>query len=552
MLSNIFIKNFILIESLNLELGNKLNVITGETGAGKSILLDAISFCMNGKFGIDVINKNAELTSVTLTYHSDKDTRLILSELGVDCAEDEEVIITRQIARDGKKKLTINNQPVTQKVLDNISENLITIYGQHSFSNLFKSSSHIKILDNFIEDKAIFTEVGSLYKNIRDLSSKTIFLQEEKKKTEDEIDYLKHVAGEIREAKIHGGEEEELANLRSSFQHDEKKNKFIQEIIENFSDMDGSLNLVSMIRKINRSTYVEDLGGVLDELEKASSHLDEAQNIIHNIMKKFGSLANIEEIEERLFMIRAIARKHNLAADDLCSYLEETELKLNKFETSGDEIKKLEKERAALKVNYLEKSKKLSDLRKQAGKKIENLVGTELAALKMQGCNFKVEITSMKDSELNEKGIDIVNFTASTNPGTPFSSIEKIASGGEMARFMLALQVALFQNRNNMPTIIFDEIDTGIGGAVADAVGTRLKKLSESTQVVAVTHQPQVASKSSHHIKISKDQANNDTKTSASILSGEDRVCEVARMLSGEIITENAKKAALELMGEKD
>ncbi len=552
MLNNIFIKNFILIESLNLDFGNKLNVITGETGAGKSILLDAISFCMNGKFGIDVISKNAEFTNVTLTYYSDKDTRLILSEFGVDCAEDEEVIITRQIAREGKKKLTINNQPVTQKVLDNISENLITIYGQHSFSNLFKSSSHIKILDNFIEDKAIFTEVGSLYKNIRDLSTKIIFLQEEKKKTEDEIDYLKHVAGEIREAKIHKGEEEELANLRSSFQHDEKKNKFIQEIIENFSDMDGSLNLVSVIRKINRSNYAEDFGEVLEELEKASSHLDEAQNLVHNIMKKSGSIMNIEEIEERLFMIRAIGRKHNLAADDLCSYLEEIEFKLNRFETSEDEIIKLEKERVELQKNYLEKSKKLSDLRKQAGKKIENLVEAELSALKMQGCNFKVEITPMKDSELSEKGMDIVNFIASTNPGTPFSSIEKIASGGEMARFMLALQVALFQNRNNMPTIIFDEIDTGIGGAVADAVGARLKKLSEATQVVAVTHQPQVASKSSHHIKITKEQKANTTNTSASILLGEDRVCEVARMLSGEIITENAKKAALELMGEKE
>ncbi len=548
MLSNIFIKNFILIENLDLEVGDKLNVITGETGAGKSILLDAISFCMNGKFGNDVINKNANFASVTLSYNYEENIASILNELGVDCQQNDEIIITRQISREGKKKLTINNQPVSQKLLDNISENLITIYGQHSFSNLFKNSSHIKILDDFIEEKEIFTGISNLYRSIKNLSIQIESLKKEQLDTENEISYLKHVAEEIKGAKIYKGEEEELGALRLSLQQDAKKHKFIQEVIENFSEIDMSLNLASLVRKISRSPYIQEFEEILNELEKASIHIDQAENLINAMQNTIGTSMNIEEIEDRLFMIRALARKHNMHADELYNYLEEIELKLSRFENSDIEMNKLEKELIALKQEYAKKSEELTTKRNEAASKIEGLVSEELSALKMPGCNFKVEILPKKDEEFAERGADIVNFIASTNPGSPFSSIEKIASGGEMARFMLALQVALFQKKDNKQTIIFDEIDTGIGGAVADAVGARLKKLSNVTQVVAVTHQPQVASKASYHIKIHKEQKDNDTRTTAVKIAGDDRVIEVARMLSGETITENAKKAALELM----
>ena len=548
MLNNIYIKNFILIESLTLEFGNKLSVITGETGSGKSILLDAISFCMNGKAGTEILRNKDENCVISLSFLYNQKLELVLEDLGIDCAGNEDIIISRHISQENKRKITINNQPVTQKILDSLSENLVIIYGQYSFSYLFKVSSHIKILDNFVEDKRIYKEISDYYKKIKLISNEMDLLTKEQQRTSQEIDYLEHVADEITKAKIQQGEEEELSNLRLHLQQNSKRKQVIQDLAENLKEAEISSKISSIIRQINRSVSAENLQNILIQLENATNHIEEAENLLSSQMNNQYFIGNLDEVEERLFMIKALARKYQTPSDELLNYLKEVEEKLAKFEQSDTQIKALEKELAICKASYLKYAEILSNLRKEASLIVENLVSNELSALKMQGCHFKVEVGQSNKIELDEKGMDDVKFIASTNPGTPYSSIEKIASGGEMARFMLALQVALFQNNNSLPTIIFDEIDTGIGGSVADAVGSRLKKLADKTQVIVVTHQPQVASKSSHHIKITKDQASKSTRTIATVISKDERTNEIARMLSGEVITESAKKAALDLI----
>ncbi len=545
MLRNLYIKNYILIDDINIEFDNKLNIITGETGAGKSILLDAISFCITGKSGKDIIKNNSETCLVTVSFSSSENVKSTLQEYGIEIDGDEDIHITRSLSRDGKKRCLINNQPVTQKAIDSISENLLTIYGQHSFSSLFKVSSHQKILDDFLGNKQIFQEVSLFYKEVKSIEERLRELENKQKSAIAESEYLNHVYKELSSAKIQESEEEELSELRAKLQQSSKQRQFIVDLHDSFKESNFSGNISSMIRIIGRSNseMFTDLSNVLDKLYE---NINEAEGIIEKLQKFDDSHYNLDEIEERLFLIRSFARKYNIPANQLNSYLEDVRGKIQLIENSDTEIKKLEKSYSIAKEQYLEKSRELSSLRKKASIEIEKSVSGELEKLQMPGCDFKVEI--LDSNNYTEVGIDSVKFIARTNLGMPYGPIDKIASGGEMARFMLATQVVLFKNNENFQTVVFDEIDTGIGGVVADSVGSRLKALSEHAQVIAITHQPQVASKSTNHIFIKKSQNFDLTSSYASILSKEEKVNEIARMISGKVITELSKKAAKELI----
>jgi len=550
MLHSLFIKNYILIDSLELELGEHLNAITGETGSGKSILIDAIGFCISGKGGAEIIKSSADSASVSLSFTNSSHLAESFSEIGIELDANEDIIITRQINKDGKKKCTVNNQPISPKALDSIVDELIIIYGQHSFSNLFKVSTHIKILDSFLQDQSIFAKLSESFKELKQIKDRIIELKITQEKTEKEADYLTHVAEELSKAKIQDNEEEELATLRTKLQQGDKQRQLIKDLLDGIRSAEISANISSMIRQMSRSSSPDLFENIHNELENAQSHIDEAENLLERLAQGESSDLSLDEIEERLFMIRGLARKYGVNPSGLNEYLKEVQTKLDQFTNCDQELSKLQKASIVAKTTYLENAKIVSKLRKDAAINIEKLVSSELSHLKMKGCDFKIDIADLSEDSITEKGFDSVKFIASTNPGTPYGSIEKIASGGEMARFMLALQVALFQNNKNLPTIIFDEIDTGIGGVVADAVGTRLKKLSDSTQVLAITHQPQVASKSTHHIVVSKIHSGLTTISSARILSTDEQIEEISRMLSGKNITDTARKAAKEMIGE--
>ncbi len=548
MLKSIYIKNFIIISEINLEISNGLSAITGETGSGKSLILSAINFCISGTGNSSLVSSGSDFASVILTFDNIPKISSILHDNGIEISENEDIFLSRQITKDGKKRCFINNQPISQKTLDIFLEDLITIYAQHSLSQLFKPSSHIKYLDEFLRENELISNLANLYKEMRNLEKELEKHKENYEKNAREYDYLNNMRDDLISLNIKENEEEELVDKRIKLQSLSKKIKLIADISENFSGSNiiGTLNSIS--RQLIRSGQDQIFEKIIAEIDHAQSHLQNIEYELENLQNSEYSEQILEETEDRLFSIRAIARKYNHNSQDLPNLLKETEKQISEFQNSAHIIKSYEKNLEKLRENYLSTANSLSKKRHLAAQTLMKKVSEELKFLDMPHCEFLVEISYLDEKNYNERGIDSVIYKASTNPGTPISAIDKIASGGEMARFMLALQVALLESSSETPTIIFDEIDTGIGGKVADSVGNRLKKLSSHAKVIVITHQPQVASKSDYNILVSKKILNDKTESYAKIISEEEKINEIARMLSGKFITDEAVKAAKQLI----
>lgn len=548
MLNRIFISNFLIIKEIDLDLSKGFNALTGETGSGKSLILDSISFCLYGKKLNNLIGNFATKTLVSLTFSVTSEITQALLDLNIDLEDDDELIITRQISSAKKTKLLVNNFPITQKQLNKLSEDLILIYGQHSFGNLFKPSFHLSVLDGFIEDKKLLTDVAyysyeakKLQQNIEDLEHKKIEAKQEE-------DYLKSAKNELQSLNIKDNEEQELCEKRALLKNKAKFSQMINSVLEDIRSMDASNKLPAILRRISRSSEAEKFDNIYSEIDKSLEHLCQAENLLEQMQNSEEIDMSLDEIEERLFEIRAVSRKYNISSANLLQYLQDIEDKLLNIKSYENNLSNLKKKFEDVKAEYFKFANQLSQIRAEKSSKIEEEVSNELKMLKMPECRFKVELHTKKD-EIHSKGMDKVIFSASTNPGTPFGAIDKIASGGEMARFMLALQVALFSKSVKLPTIIFDEIDTGIGGAAADSVGTRLKKLSSNgAQLLIITHQPQVASKAENHFIITKHSNGEVTTTHVKSLQQEERVNEIARMLSGKEVNEAAINAAHSLL----
>jgi DNA repair protein RecN (Recombination protein N) len=549
-LSRIYIKNFLIIDELDLDLRKGLNVITGETGSGKSLILDSIFYCLNGKISNALIGSRSDKLIISLSFTLNKKLVLKLSELDIE-TEDNQIIISRQISNSGTKKLSINNEPASQKVLDEISEDLILIYGQHSLNKLFKQSYHLNILDNFLKSPEILNQVSSLYQQMNSKIKENEDLLENIATSKKEEEFLRHAKEELYKAEIKNGEEQELSDKRIILQKQQKYKDLLGGLIESISAKNFTGEMSSVQKQIARSNYADDFEEVYIHIEKSIDHISEAESILERMALNIEDESSLEYIEDRLFEIRDLAKKYKVLPDQLNSFLEGIDEKLEKLDSFESMLLKNNVELAKLVNNYNLATQKLSEMRRVASLDIEKLVESELKFLNMAGCRFKVDIISDSEKK-SEKGIDKVSFMAATNIGSAFGSIEKIASGGEMARFMLALQVALFSKNETLPTIIFDEIDTGLGGAVADSVGLRLKKLSEVTQIFAVTHQPQVASKSDYHIMIIKKNSDGSTVSSAKLLDENQKTEEIARMLSGQKISSAAIEAAKIMIASAD
>lgn len=546
MLRSIYIRNFIIIAEMKLDLPEGLISVTGETGSGKSLILDAIDFCINGSGKIPMIH-DAGHSMVSLSFDSNEKINKLLEENGI-IVENDEIHITRTLYQDGKKRCNINNQPATQKILDLFIEDLITIYAQHSLSKLFKPSSHIRFLDEFTQANQLASDVQKAFRDVKAYKTELLQHQINYENNAREYEFLQHMASEIRAAKIEQNEEEELTNKRILLQSLSKKYQLINDVYENFSKSDITSTIHTIIRQLARAQDNDLFTHIIEELDIAQNHIDNAASELNKLQNYEYSTHSLEEVEERLFAVKALARKYNCASTSLPDLLKDAEGKIASFDNSADIIKSLDRKIQDANTHFLTLAKQLSEQRHEAAKRLMEKVSTELKFLNMGNCNFLVDITKLEEGEYTERGIDSVIYKASTNPGSPYSAIDKIASGGEMARFMLALQLTLLATSNQQPCIIFDEIDTGIGGKVAESVGIRLKKLSELTQVLVITHQPQVASKSANNILVSKESDNVRTISKAKILSPEERVKEIARMLSGEKITEEAIHAAKQLI----
>jgi DNA repair protein RecN (Recombination protein N) len=545
MLLNLSAKNFILIDQLSLDLSSGLHVITGETGAGKSILLDAILFCFGYKFDVDVLRSGAESCVVSVEAMAPPLLKEFLSENGVDC--DDTVIVKRQQFLGGRKKFFINDQAVTQKLLEQVAGHLLEIHGQNTHSSLLDPASHMRIVDSYGELHEARNLVGEEFKLWQALRRELEEIKTQRHLMDREIDYLEFIVAELLELNPQVGEEEELADLRSRLQNQERDTKAISDILSSLTEPDLQIQIASAQKTIYRQIKDDSFADILQNLDQASIYISEAVSSLEAKLRQVEQ-GDLEAIEERLFAIRAMARKHNITANELPQFLEDSDVKLRSLTGKIEQQSSLESDILKAETKYHNLAKELSSKRKKVAQMLEDRVGQELAPLKMAGAVLKVEFVDRSLDDAAANGIDIVRFIASNNPGTPLAPIDKIASGGELSRFMLAMKVALF-DKFTKPTIIFDEVDTGIGGLVADAVGLRMKLLSEAAQVITITHQPQVAGKADRHVLVSKKQHENHTLSHARMLSDEERLEEIARMISGSSITDVARKAAKELIG---
>lgn len=550
MLTSLSIQNIVLIEQQRLRFQPGLTVLTGETGAGKSILLDSLGLAMGERSAAGLVRQGAAQGSVVAVFQPSEAALALCAERGI--AVEDELIIRRVVYADGKSKAFINDEPVSVNLLKELAEELVEVHGQHDQKSLLHASLHRDQLDAYAGIGSAVAALREAYRHWQGRIKEMAALQEEVARTERERDYLAHVAREIGELSPLPGEEQQLADQRLSLQNREK----VSETLANaLAELQKPRPVGEAIRQAQRAlvrgapkTEPELFAAVVETLERAALELDEAEQQLESLARDDQSPARqLEAIEERLFAIRNLARKYQVAADELAAYGDDVARRLTLMDQAGDRLQELEQEASAARAAYLAQAESVTKARIEAAGRLEAAVMQELAFLKMEKTAFRAVIEPLAENGWNEHGLESVSFHARTNPGAPFGPIARIASGGELSRFMLALKVVL-SGMKQVPTAIFDEIDTGIGGAVADAVGQRLAALGRVAQVLVVTHQPQVAAKGSHHLKVVKESSGDATHTQVFELTGEARTEELARMLAGAEVTAEARAAATRLL----
>lgn len=551
MLTSLLINNVVLIEKLELKFSKGLTIFSGETGAGKSVLLDSLALVSGMRGDVGLIRTGADKLAVTATFEiQNKKSALfeIFKENDIDGTD--EVIIRRVLSADGKSKIFLNDTPISLKLLKTISAYLLEIHGQFDNQGLLDNSTHIDFLDSFGDYKAVLDQTAKSFENLKNLQKKlkeAIAISEKNARDEE---LLSHYATELENIHTFKGEEKELTNKRLEMMNASK-------LIENLNGAYQAINGQSWAQNIRHALGCLDKANKLTEnkyenilsiLDSALVEIDEASREIESAVENISLNANTqEEAEERFLALKALARKHGCAIDDLPDVLEDILQKLKNIHQASDDIIAFQKELTGAKDAYFQSALKLHECRLAAAEKLSKCVQSELCFLKMNQAEFRVQIEKLSEENWNEKGIDKVFFEAATNAGQPFGMLSKIASGGELARFMLAIKVHLAA-KAGIETLIFDEIDSGIGGSAAEAVGSRLCKLSNDVQVMAVTHSPQVASFGTTNFKVSKEITGNTTTSKVMLLTDIQKKEEIARMLSGEKISDEARAAADKLM----
>ncbi|MCE3255627.1 MAG: recN [Rickettsiaceae bacterium] len=556
MLNSISVSNIVLIDRLEIKLADNFCVLTGETGSGKSILLDALGLAIGYRSNNRLLKNGAAQGLVVAEFDITNNQTCLetLEENGLLNPENPHHLILRRTITESGSKAFINDISVGVNLLSQVGATLVEIHGQHAQNNLLESSFHRTILDQYANAKNLLLEVNQAFDDLQNVKKKLQELNEKKEQNEREQDYLRHVINELQEASPQAGEEEMLVAKRNLILNQEKISSLMNEISTDINDADSKIFSANklLIRNQNLGNLLDDeenklekLVGILDVI---STQNEQAKSIIDSIMSGFeaGDLS-LEEIEERLFLIRSLARKFNVGIDELQQFLEDAQEKLKVVENFSVLSGSLEKEKIICEKKYLEKAKELSKIRHSYATKLKEKVEKELAFLKMSSVKFEVKVENLGEQNYGRNGIDAVKFAAATNASSNLDDISKIASGGELSRFMLALKVALLEIKST-PILIFDEIDSGIGGAVANAVGERLKLLSKNAQILVVTHHPQIAAKANYHLRVEKSTKQNITTTKITTLDLEAREREIARMLSAEQITDEALAAARKLM----
>ena len=547
MLRSLDIRDMLIIDRLELTLSPGLNVLTGETGAGKSILLDALGFVLGWRGRAELVREGAEQGEVVAEFDLPPGHPAfeVLAEAGLP--GDDVLILRRVNAQDGRKTAWVNDRRVSGEVLRQLSDTLVELHGQHDDRGLLNPRGHRQMLDAFggLEDLVARTRV-----TWRDLQGARAALEEAEARlaaVREEEEFLRHAVAEMDRIAPEPGEEETLDVARRLMQAAGR----IREDVARAHGALGPEGAEGLLRDAAR--WLEDaagqaegtLDGALEALDRALVELGEAEDGVARALERLDvDPQELERVEERLFAIRALSRKHGVQPDELPGLAEGFRAKLAELDAGAGDLKTLRRAVGEAEAAYEDAADALGQARIEAAEDLDAAMAAELAPLKMERATFATEIT---EGDPGPEGRDQATFTVATNPGAPAGPLNRIASGGELSRFLLALKVCLTADAQDL-TMIFDEIDRGVGGATADAVGRRLEALAEESQVLVVTHSPQVAARAGHHWRVEKSVEGGMTLSRVTSLSEGERVDEIARMLAGDTVTEEARAAARALL----
>jgi DNA repair protein RecN (Recombination protein N) len=550
MLTGLSIRDVVLIESLDLEFGAGLGVLTGETGAGKSILLDALGLALGARADSGLVRSGQAqaVVSVSFDLASTHPARALLADNGLDGEPGEPLVIRRIVKADGGSRALVNDQSASVTLLRELGSMLVEIHGQHDDRGLLNPRGHRALLDTFGRIDTSLSETA--FRGWAEAEAALARTKEDLEVAARDREWLEHSVAELTKLAAEPGEEEALASLRANMQKGARLAEDIGAVSELLDGSDGGL---SLLRQAARR--LERVGGEHEKLSEALAALDraliEASDAEDRLAEASEAMAHdparLDEAETRLFEIRGLARKHRVDADALPALAEELAARLAALQAGTEGLAALERRVRDSRAAYEAAAALLSEQRQEAAARLDAAVARELAPLKLDAAKFRTVVAPLADGQWTARGRDRVEFEISTNPGAPFAPLTKIASGGELSRFILALKVALAE-QGGAGTMIFDEIDRGVGGAVASAIGERLHRLAEGAQLLVVTHSPQVAARGAQHLLIEKSHQGTVTRTGVHLLDEARRREEIARMLSGAQVTDEARAQAVRLL----
>ncbi len=551
MLKHLFVSNYALIDQLEMEFHNGLNLLSGETGSGKSIIVDALGLLLGSKASPEMVRTGSDRTSVSGIFQIFKLPPLsrFLESQGVE-ANDEELILKREVTREGKSRAFINHQPITVGTLKLLSRWLVDIHGQNEQQALTEAEAQLGLLDEFAENQGLLEELATLAQRLSEIQAKRGALEHSEEEQNRLIDLLSFQEKEIELAQLKPGEDEALnvehrllANATKLF---EAANEIYALLYESETAANRTLSMaergLESIAKID-----EKLAGNLEQLRSARIQLEDVALNIRDYLKKIDiSPSRLQQVESRMAEIEKLRRKYGSSVSEILKFRDHVARQLQAIEHRDEELESLKEQMSHLNQTYQSKAKTLSDRRKRAAQQLEKALENELKELAMERTRFKIEF-SRSPVEFSASGLDAVEYLVSPNLGEALKPLARIASGGEISRLMLALKTITHTN-SKVKTMVFDEVDAGIGGRTAEILGRKLKSLAQRNQILCVTHLPQIASFADHHYFIEKVEQEGRTVTRVEHLADEDRINELARMLSGVKITDAVKKHARELL----
>ena len=547
MLIGLSIRNVVLIERLDIGFDTGLCALTGETGAGKSILLDALGLALGARSDAGLVRHGSDQATVTAEFDLSDDHRALALLRDHDLPDGDTLMLRRSVNRDGRSRAFVNDQPVGVALLRQLGETLVEVHGQFDTAGLLNPRTHREALDAFAGLQAEIGRVEAAWRTWRQVEEEKAQAEAKAAQARAEEDYLRHAVTEFDALDPQPQEEGNLADRRAMLMHREKLMEAISGAVDQIAGETSADHALGGARQLLERVADKAAGRldpILEGLDRALAETAEAAAELQSLSADIDlDVGELESLEERLFSLRAAARKYGVEVDGLAGLREEMAEKLSLIEGEGDRLSQLAKTAELARAGYLEAAEALSEARVGAARDLDVAIAAELPPLKLEKAQFATAVETVPESDWGLHGRDRVAFQVATNPGAPPGPLNRVASGGELARFMLALKVVLARG-GSAPTLIFDEVDSGISGAVAAAVGDRLGRLGRDLQVLVVTHSPQVAARAGSHWRVAKASAGDRAATTVAALADDERREEIARMLSGATVTDQARAAA--------